>query len=48
MKYLIHYSIPYEITSYVMSAKDEHTLATFINMLVNEWAYNIEVELLKK
>ena len=44
MKYLIHYSLPYEMLGYVMGAKDEHTLATYISMLVNEGAYNIEVE----
>lgn len=44
MKYLIHYSLPYELLSYVMGAKDERTLATYIPMLVKEGAYNIEVE----
>lgn len=44
MKYLIHYSLPNEIFGYVMGAKNENTLATFISMLVKEGAYNIEVE----
>ena len=47
MKYLIHYSLPNEIFAYVMGAKNERTLSTYISMLVNEGAYNIEVELQK-
>ena len=43
MKYLIHYSLQNEI--YVMGANNERTLSTYISMLVNEGAYNIEVEL---
>ena len=34
MKYLIHYSLPNEIFGYVMGAKNEQTLATFINIEV--------------
>lgn len=46
MKYLIHYSLPNEIFARCYwGAKNERTLSTYISMLVNEGAYNIEVEL---
>ena len=43
MKYKIKYSIPYDIHRYMMVAKDEEQLATFVKMLVDEQAYGIEV-----
>lgn len=47
MKYKIYYSIPNDIYTYKMHAKDEKQLATFIKMLSDEKAYNIEVEVIK-
>ena len=43
MKYTIRYSLPYDIYRYVMAAKDEEQLATFVKMLAEEKAYGIEV-----
>ena len=43
MEYKIKYSMPYDIYRYVMDAKDEEQLATFVKMLVEEKAYGIEV-----
>ena len=43
MKYKIKYSLPYDIHRYMMVAKDEEQLATFVKMLVEEKAYGIEV-----
>ena len=43
MKYTIKYSLPYDIHRYMMQAKDEEQLATFVKMLVEEKAYGIEV-----
>lgn len=43
MKYTIKYSLPYDIYRYMMQAKDEEQLATFVKMLVDEQAYRIEV-----
>ena len=43
MKYQIKYSLPYDIYRYMMQAKDEDQLATFVKMLVDEQAYRIEV-----
>ena len=43
MKYTIKYSLPYDIYRYMMQAKDEEQLATFVKMLVEEEAYGIEV-----
>ena len=43
MKYTIRYSLPYDIHRYMMVAKDEEQLATFVKMLVDEQAYGIEV-----
>ena len=43
MKYQIKYSLLYDIHRYMMGAKDEEQLATFVKMLVDEQAYGIEV-----
>ena len=43
MKYTIKYSLPYDIHRYMMQAKDEDQLVTFVKMLVQEKAYRIEV-----
>ena len=43
MNYTIKYSLPYDIHRYMMQAKDEDQLATFVKMLVQEKAYGIEV-----
>ena len=43
MKYTIKYSLPYDIHRYMMQAKDEEQLATFVKMLAEEKAYRIEV-----
>ena len=43
MKYTIRYSLPYDIHRYMMVAKDEEQLATFVTMLVDEGTYGIEV-----
>lgn len=43
MKYTIKYSLPYDIHLYMMQAKDEEQLGSFIKMLVEEKAYGIEV-----
>lgn len=43
MEYLIYYSCPNDINRYVMVAKDEKQLATFIKMLTNEKAYNFYI-----
>ena len=43
MKYAIKYSLPYDIHRYMMQAKDEEQLGTFVKMLVDEQAYGIEV-----
>ena len=43
MEYKIKYSISYDIHRYMMVAKDEKQLATFVKMLVEEKAYRIEV-----
>ena len=43
MRYEIKYSLPYDIYRYMMQAKDEEQLATFVKMLVEEKAYRIEV-----
>ena len=45
MKYIIYYSCPNDIQRYEMTAKNESQLATFIKMLTNEKAYNIQVEM---
>ena len=44
MKYSIYYSCPNDINRYVMQAKDEKQLATFIKMLTYEKAYDFRVE----
>ena len=43
MKYTIKYSLPYDIHRYMMQAKDEEQLATFVKMLAEEKAHGIEV-----
>ena len=43
MRYEIKYSLPYDIHRYMMQAKDEDQLITFLKMLVEEKAYGIEV-----
>ena len=43
MKYIIRYSLPYDIHRYKMEAEDEKQLATFVKMLVDEGTYGIEV-----
>ena len=43
MKYKIKYSLLYDIHRYMMVAKNEEQLATFVKMLVEEKAYGIEV-----
>ena len=43
MKYTIKYSLPYDIYRYMMQAKDEDQLITFLKMLINEKAHGIEV-----
>ena len=43
MKYTIRYSLPYDIHRYMMVAKDEDQLATFVKMLADEEAYGLEV-----
>ena len=43
MKYTIKYSLPYDIYRYVMDAKDEVQLVTFLKMLIGEQAYGFEV-----
>lgn len=43
MKYTIYYSCPNDIQRYVMPAKDEKQLSTFIKMLTNEKAYGFKV-----
>ena len=43
MKYKIKYSLLYDIHRYMMVAKDEEQLGSFIKMLVEEQAYGIEV-----
>ena len=43
MKYTIRYSLLYDIHRYMMQAKDEDQLATFIKMLADEEAYGLEV-----
>lgn len=45
MKYTIYYSVPDDIYTYVMHAKDEKQLATFIKMLTDEKAYDFRVEI---
>lgn len=45
MKYSIYYSCPNDINRYKMQAKDEKQLVTFIKMLTNEKAYNLQVEM---
>ena len=43
MKYKIKYSLLYDIHRYMMLAKDEDQLVTFLKMLVDEGAYGIGV-----
>lgn len=43
MKYTIKYSLPYDIYRYVMDAKDEDQLLTFLKMLRDEQAYGFEI-----
>ena len=43
MNYTIKYSLPYDNHRYMMQAKDEEQLATFVKMLAEEKAYRIEV-----
>ena len=43
MKYTIRYSLPYNIYRYMMQAKDEDQLLTFLKMLRDEKAYGFEV-----
>ena len=43
MKYTIKYSLPYDIYRYMMVAKNEKQLATFVKMLADEEAYGLEV-----
>ena len=43
MKYTIRYSLPYDIHRYMMQAKDEQQLGSFVKMLVEEKACRIEV-----
>lgn len=44
MKYTIYYSCPNDIQRYVMYAKDEQQLSTFISMLTAEKSYDFEVK----
>ena len=43
MNYTIKYSVPYDIHRYMMQAKDEDQLVTFLKMLRGEQAYGFEV-----
>ena len=43
MKYKIKYSLPYDIYRYMMVAKDEDQLVTFLKMLRDEQAYGFEI-----
>ena len=43
MQYTIKYSLPYDIYRYMMVAKNEDQLVTFVKMLAEERAYGIEV-----
>ena len=43
MKYIIRYSLPYDIYRYKMQAEGEEQLVTFLKMLVDEGTYGIEV-----
>ena len=43
MEYKIKYSISYDIHRYMMVAKDEDQLVTFLKMLRDEQAYGFEV-----
>lgn len=43
MKYSIYYSCPNDINRYVMNAKDEKQLVTFLKMLTDEKAYGFTV-----
>ena len=43
MKYQIKYSLAYDIHRYMMVAKDEDQLITFLKMLRDEQAYGFEV-----
>lgn len=43
MKYQIKYSLLYDIHRYMMAAKDEDQLLTFLKMLRDEQAYGFEV-----
>lgn len=45
MKYTIYYSCPNDIQRYVIHAKDEKQLVTFLKMLTDEKAYNFQVEM---
>ena len=44
MKYTIYYSCPNDIQRYVMNAKDEKQLVTFLKMLTDENDYNFHVK----
>ncbi len=44
MKYTIYYSVPDDIYTYKMHAKDEKQLVTFLKMLTDEKAYNFHVD----
>ena len=43
MEYKIKYSMPYDIYRYMMQAKDEDQLITFLKMLRDEQAYGFEI-----
>ena len=43
MKYTIRYSVPYDIHRYMMVAKNEDQLITFLKMLIDEQAYGFEI-----
>ena len=43
MKYTIKYSLLYDIHRYMMQAKDEDQLVTFLKMLRDEQAYGFEI-----
>ena len=43
MKYTIRYSVPYDIHRYMMVAKNEDQLITFLKMLIDEQTYGFEI-----
>lgn len=46
MKYTIYYAVPDDIYCYKMHAKDEEQLVKFLKMLIDEKAYNFDVEVM--